>query len=79
VGEVSVSALPTAVVENTRYLLMETSSLRSTLSDRQADCSIRVADEPVPEIVECGEPIPSTICGRRIFRRIFLLPSFVPV
>jgi hypothetical protein len=32
VGEVSVSALPAAVVENTSYLLMGTSSLRSTLS-----------------------------------------------
>jgi hypothetical protein len=35
--------------------------------------------QPVAEIVQCGEPIFSRSYGRRVFRRIFTLPFFVPV
>ena len=39
----------------------------------------RGADEPVAEIVQCGEPFFSIICGQPIFRPIFTLPFSEPI
>jgi hypothetical protein len=42
-------------------------------------CLRRITDEPVAEIVQCGEPINSIIYGHSIFRPIFTLPFSEPI